>query len=117
MGEEIGELGAVYLRRERLAGAEVQGQAFADRQFVAQRADDVPLGGIASLGQSVVEAVGEKRSTWRRWNLTAEAAQQTMGYMFATIEDRRAVVGLVVDAAGTASLRLTPTELASNWTQ
>lgn len=77
------------------------------------RADDVPLDVIASLGQSVVEAVGEKRSTWRRWNLTAEAARQTMGYRFATIHDREAVVGLVVDAAEAGSLRLTPPELAS----
>jgi hypothetical protein len=48
------------------------------------RADDVPLDVIDSLGRSVVEAVGEKRSTWRRWNLTAEAARQTMPYRFAT---------------------------------
>ncbi|MCH6471158.1 MobF family relaxase [Sinomonas terrae] len=78
------------------------------------RADDVPLEAIASLGASVVEAVGEKRSTWRRWNLTAEAARQTMGYRFATTEDREAVVGLVVDAAEAASLRLTPPELATS---
>lgn len=78
------------------------------------RADDVPLDVIASLGQSVVEAVGEKRATWRRWNLTAEAARQTMAYRFASTEDRKAVVGLVVDAAEAASLRLTPPELASS---
>lgn len=78
------------------------------------RADDVPLDVIAYLGGSVVQAVGEKRSTWRRWNLTAEAARQTMGYRFASVEDREAVVGLVVDAAEAASLRLTPPELASS---
>ena len=78
------------------------------------RADDVPLDVIANLGQSVVEVVGEKRSTWRRWNLSAEAARQTMGYRFATVEDREAVIGLVVDAAEAASLRLTPPELASS---
>lgn len=78
------------------------------------RADDIPLDVIASLGGSVVEAVGEKRSTWQRWNLTAEAARQTTGYRFASTEDREAVVGLVVDAAETASLRLTPPELASS---
>ncbi|MCJ1703464.1 MobF family relaxase [Rathayibacter sp. VKM Ac-2926] len=78
------------------------------------RADDIPLDVIASLGGSVVEAVGEKRSTWRRWNLMAEAARQTTGYRFATTEDREAVVGLVVDAAEAASLRLTPPELASS---
>jgi conjugative relaxase-like TrwC/TraI family protein len=78
------------------------------------RADDVPLDVIASLGRSVVEAVGEKRSTWRRWNLTAEAARQTMPYRFATTRDREAVVGMVVDVAEHASLRLTPPEFASS---
>ena len=78
------------------------------------RADDIPLDVLRSVGESVVAAVGEKRSTWRRWNLTAEAARQTMGYRFASMEDREAVVGLVVDAAEQVSLRLTPFELASS---
>lgn len=78
------------------------------------RADDVPLDVIDSLGHSVVEAVGEKRSTWRRWNLTAEAARQTMPYRFATTQDREAIVGMVVDAAERASIRLTPPDLASS---
>lgn len=78
------------------------------------RADDVPLDVIHRLGQSVVGAVGEKRSTWRRWNLTAEAVRQTMGYQFASTRDREAIVGLVVDAAETVSLRLTPPDLASS---
>ena len=38
------------------------------------RADDIPLDVIRDIGRSVVETVGEKRSTWRRWNLMAEAA-------------------------------------------
>ncbi|WP_350351642.1 MobF family relaxase [Microbacterium sp. A8/3-1] len=78
------------------------------------RADDLPLDVIASLGQDVVAAVGEKRSTWHHWNLTAETARRTMSYRFASTEDREAVVGLVVDAAEAASLRLTPPELASS---
>jgi len=78
------------------------------------RADDIPLDVIGSLGRSVVEVVGEKRSTWRRWNLTAEAARQTMRYRFASTVDREAIVGLVVDAAEAASLRLTPPELATS---
>lgn len=81
---------------------------------VLLRADDLPLDVVATLGQSVVEAVGEKRSTWRRWNLYAEAARQTMGWRFANTEDREAVVGIVVDAAEGASLRLTPPELATS---
>lgn len=84
-----------------------------DRQLLF-RADDIPLDVIRTIGESVVAAVGEKRSTWRRWNLTAEAVRQTMGYRFASMEDREAVVGLVVDAAEQASLRLTPFELASS---
>ncbi|GAA0993351.1 MobF family relaxase [Subtercola frigoramans] len=78
------------------------------------RADDVPLDVIAELGRSVVATVGEKRSTWRRWNLTAEAARQTMPYRLATTRDREAIVGMVVDAAEAASLRLTPPELAAS---
>jgi conjugative relaxase-like TrwC/TraI family protein len=84
----------------------------AGRDGLALRADDVPLEAIGPLGASVVEAVGEKRSTWRRWNLHAEASRQTMGWRFATALDREAVVGMVVDAAERASLRLTPGELA-----
>ncbi len=77
------------------------------------RADDLPLDEIEKIGRAVMEAVGEKRSTWHRWNLTAEAARQTMEYRFATTRDREAVSGMVVDAAEHASLRLTPPELAS----
>nr|WP_253182574.1 MobF family relaxase [Jiangella alba] len=76
------------------------------------RADDVPLEVIRARGARVLEVVGEKRSTWRRWNLYAEAARQTMDWRFATAADREAVIGLVVDAAEHGSLRLTPPELA-----
>ena len=78
------------------------------------RADDVPLDAITELGQTVVEVVGEKRSTWRRWNLMAEASRQTMSWRFATMHDREAVVGMVADAAEQASLRLTPPDLATS---
>ena len=63
------------------------------------RANDIPLDVIRELGQSVVEVVGEKRATWRRWNLYAEAARQTMGWRFASTTDREAIVGMVADAA------------------
>jgi conjugative relaxase-like TrwC/TraI family protein len=86
----------------------------ANEQPLLLRADDIPLDIVRNLGESVVAAVGEKRSTWRRWNLTAEAARQTMDYRFTTAQDREAIVGLVVDAAEAVSLRLTPFELASS---
>ena len=78
------------------------------------RADDVPLDVIGELGRSVVEVVGEKRSTWRRWNLMAEASRQTMGWRFATMQDREAIVAMTADAAELVSLRLTPPELAAS---
>ncbi|MDR0591944.1 MAG: relaxase domain-containing protein [Bifidobacteriaceae bacterium] len=74
------------------------------------RADDVPLGVIEQVGRQVMAAVGDKRSTWRRWNLFAEAARQTMGWRFATARDWEAVTNLIADAAQQASLRLTPGE-------
>ncbi|MFT3886569.1 MAG: MobF family relaxase [Arachnia sp.] len=78
------------------------------------RADDVPLDVIGELGRSVVETIGEKRATWRRWNLMAEASRQTMGWRFATMRDREAVVAMVADAAEGASLRLTLPDLATS---
>lgn len=78
------------------------------------RADDVPLKEIDDLGQSVMMTVGEKRSTWRRWNLHAEASRQIMGLRFASTEDRDAVTGMIVDAAERASLRLTPPETTTS---
>jgi conjugative relaxase-like TrwC/TraI family protein len=78
------------------------------------RADDIPHHVIADMGVSAVGAVSEKRSTWRHWNLWAEASRQTMGWRFASVEDREAVIGMIVDAAKQKSLRLTPPELATS---
>lgn len=79
----------------------------------ALRADDLPLDQIAQIGDVVVAQMGVKRSTWRRWNLHAEASRQTMGLRFASVTDREAVIGMIVDAAEAASLRLTPPELVA----
>lgn len=78
------------------------------------RAEGMALDAVAELGHAVVASVGDRRSTWRHWNLHAEASRQLMGLRFATTQDREAVVGLIVDAAERASLRLTPPELASS---
>ena len=87
--------------------------ACSDKLPTVMRAEDVSLDAINALGSSVMTAVSEKRSTWRHWNLAAEAARQTMQFRFASATDREAVVGIVVDAAERASLQLTPPELAS----
>ena len=73
-------------------------------------ADDVPLDLIADLGQQVMAVVSDRRSTWRRWNLHAEASRQTMGWRFRTANDRQAVVDAITIAAEQTSMRLTPAE-------
>ncbi|WP_244301286.1 ATP-dependent DNA helicase [Leucobacter insecticola] len=77
------------------------------------RADDLALDDLTDVAEVVVEVVGGRRATWKRWNLHAEAVRQTMGLRFASTADRDAVVGMIVDAAERASLQLTPGELAS----
>ena len=87
----------------------------ADRPRAASRltVDDVPLAAIEAISADVVAAVAVKRAVWTHWNLMAEASKQTMDLRFATTEDREAVVGLVVDAAQSRSVALTPPELAT----
>lgn len=79
---------------------------------VLLRADDLPLEMLEEIGQTVVQIVSQERSTWRRWNLYAEAARQLREFRLASTEDREAVTALVADAAEHASVRLTPPELA-----
>ena len=75
------------------------------------RADDIPLDVIADLASSVVDTVGEKRATWRRWNLWSETARQTMGWRFATTNDREQFTSLICDQAEHLSVRLTPADI------
>ncbi|WP_454850039.1 MobF family relaxase [Promicromonospora soli] len=77
------------------------------------RADDIPLDLIDHLAQTVVIAVSEKKSVWRRWNLYAEAARQTKALRFASAEDRMAVLAAITDRAEAGSERLTPPDLAT----
>jgi conjugative relaxase-like TrwC/TraI family protein len=78
------------------------------------RADDIPLDDLGQVAEVVVARVGDRRSTWKRWNLHAEAVRQTMGLRFASATDRDHVTQQIVDAAERVSLRLTPPELASS---
>jgi conjugative relaxase-like TrwC/TraI family protein len=73
----------------------------------------VPMFLVDQAAAHVVDAVSERRSTWRHWNLWAEASRRTMGWRFATVADREQVVALIADAAIRRSVRLTPGEVAS----
>lgn len=113
----LADLTAVWRRRATdLLGEDATTWArntFAKTPQRLLRADDIPLDLIEEVGRSVVIGVGEKRSTWRRANLYAEAARQTLGWRFASARDREAITGLIVDAAEQGSLRLTPPDLAT----
>ncbi|MGH3997064.1 MAG: AAA family ATPase, partial [Pseudonocardiaceae bacterium] len=76
------------------------------------RAPDVPGDVIEQIGGAVVAEIGQKRATWRHWNLWAEASRQTMQWRFATAGDRELVIAQIVAAAERGSVLLTPTELA-----
>lgn len=78
------------------------------------RADDIPLGDLDQVAEVVVARAGDRRATWKRWNLHAEAVRQTMGLRFASATDRDYVTRQIVDAAERVSLRLSPPELASS---
>lgn len=84
------------------------------RRSPGLRADDVDVQLLTTVGRSVVDAVSEKRSTWGHWNLWAEASRQTMGWRFATAEDREDVLAQVVDAAEASSLTISPLEFTSS---
>lgn len=77
------------------------------------RVDDLPAETIAELAEVVLAAVADRRSTWRRWNLHAEAVRQSMPWRFASAQDRNQIVTMITDAAEQASLVLTTPELAS----
>jgi conjugative relaxase-like TrwC/TraI family protein len=75
-------------------------------------AADVSTQTVHGVAGRVLEVVGERRSTWRRWNLHAEASRQLQGVRFATTADRETVLHQVVNAAERQSVQLTPADLA-----
>lgn len=82
------------------------------RHGVEYRSDDVPLETLMEVAGHVIDAVRDKRSTWRHWNLYAEAARHTTLWRFATAADREQVLAVIVSAAEQASVAVTPGEIA-----
>jgi conjugative relaxase-like TrwC/TraI family protein len=87
------------------------GEALAGSGHPILRSDDFPDNTVVALAQDVVAHVSQKRSTWRRWNLHAEASRQTMAWRFATTHDRETLITRIVETAQTASVRLTPPDM------
>ena len=76
------------------------------------RADDVSPVAVTEVARATVGAVSQKRSTWKHWNLWAEASRQTMEWRFATVGEREAAIATIVEEAKRISISLTPPELA-----
>ncbi|MDR2929891.1 MAG: relaxase domain-containing protein [Propionibacteriaceae bacterium] len=77
------------------------------------RADDIPPKAITQAAHQTLIAVGNRRTTWRYWNLHAEASRQTKGWRFATPADRETITAQIAEAAQAASVKLTPTALVA----
>ena len=72
------------------------------------RADDLDDGILADAAEATVVAVAERRSTYGRHNVLAEAARLLDGVRFASPGDRVAVAERIVDLAIGRSVLLTP---------
>lgn len=75
---------------------------------VRLRADDLGSDQVGDIAAVTLMEVTNRRATWGRWNLHAEAMRQLMGIRFVTTEDRVAALDRIVEHAETESLRLTP---------
>lgn len=75
-------------------------------------ADDITPAMVTEVAYATVGTVSAKRSTWKHWNLWAEASRQTMQWRFATPVDREQGVAAIVRRAEEISIALTPPELA-----
>jgi conjugative relaxase-like TrwC/TraI family protein len=73
------------------------------------RADDLDDGILADAAEATVAAVADRRSTYGRHNLLAEAARILDGVRFASPDDRVAVAERIVELATERSVLLTPT--------
>lgn len=72
------------------------------------RAEDLNAQQVEDLAAVVVMTVADRRSTWTRWNLHAEAMRQMMNTRFVTPAERTTVLDQIVAVAEAQSLRLTP---------
>ncbi|MGO1183944.1 MAG: MobF family relaxase [Micrococcaceae bacterium] len=75
---------------------------------VGLRADDLGAEQVSDLAAVVLMEVANRRATWGRLNLHAEAMRQLVGVRFDTTADRMTVADRIVQQAEDRSLRLTP---------
>jgi len=95
MTEQWRERASTVLGMDAQAWAKGVGADDANRWL---RAPDLTDEHSRDLAAVVLHTVEEKRSTWSRWNLHAEAARQLMGSRFVTARDRLDATERVVAA-------------------
>ena len=61
---------------------------------------------IQATGALVTDLVGQRRATWNRWNLLAEAERVCAGIRMATPADRTSVIDHIADASESLSVQL-----------
>jgi conjugative relaxase-like TrwC/TraI family protein len=76
-------------------------------------AADLSAETIDAYGATVVISLQNKRSTWTRWNLLAEAARQTRLVRIVSSRDRFDVLQAIVQSAEHQSISLTAPDLVS----
>ena len=67
-------------------------------QAIPQHAERIPAPAIERLAAHTIGQVMTRRSTWTRWNVTAEAARATRAMRMASPADRTALLDRVADA-------------------
>ncbi|WP_249933793.1 MobF family relaxase [Kocuria sp. 2SI] len=72
------------------------------------QAGDLATKQLAEIVDVVVREVADRRATWARWHVHAEAMRQLMGVRFTTTAERTAVLDQIIEQAESASVRLTP---------
>lgn len=101
----LGELLAAWrARASTLTGRtpeELTAEVLARGRSVPLSADAVPAEVVEQIARVVLDGVMERRSTWTRWNVLAEAARVTRGFVMASPTERLALL----DAVTTAALR------------
>lgn len=100
------------LRWAGLITASARRRVAAGRGPAILRADDLAGDVVEALATEVLERLVAERSTWRRWNVSAEAARVTMRFRMASPWDRDQLITSVVEGALARSLLLTPPQRA-----
>ena len=102
-------------RAREVLGFDAAWLSVAPRSREQSRASAGPMDPRAIDGCALVvlDVVSERRTTWTRWNLVAEATRQTMHLRYGSTAEREEAVAAIVASAQRQSLPITPPDLAA----